>query len=157
MGLPEGGRATASESKAVVFRLLPDTPSLTMAVCQMAPQKAKRKIRMGYGREKGGKNPERRKQQQKRCRMQREQPRWHSKDSDGGQDQVTALVASSVRSLRKGGSRNDSGGGDSTPLPFGRGWSHLDFRCFKYYYCLISARGHSQRILMLDGSEVHPK
>lgn len=56
MGLPEGCRATASESKAVVFRLLPDTPSLTMAVCQMAPQKAKRKIRMGYGREKGGKN-----------------------------------------------------------------------------------------------------
>lgn len=89
--------------------------------------------------------------------MQQEQPRWHSEDSDGGQDQVTALVANSVRSLRKGRSRNDSGGGDSIPLPFGRGWSHLDFRCFKYYYCLISAGGHSQRILMLDGSGVHPK
>lgn len=44
--LPEGDRATASEFRTVVFRLLIDIHSLTMAVCQMAPEKDKRKIRM---------------------------------------------------------------------------------------------------------------
>lgn len=43
----------------------------------------------------------------------------------------TALVANSVWSLRKRGRNNDSGGGDSTPLPFGHGRSHLDFSGFR--------------------------